>query len=419
MKKKVLIPTAALVCCAVSTNAFAQDQPATTTEEETTAPQAAPPASSGSTTVRVYEDSSDTASVGARTVVRAPKNAFEIGIEGGYTQPFGRLDDRNNIGDIADAGGAAGLTLAYRINPRWSLGVTGQFHGSSPDSDVETGTDIGGVAAGLLATLHILPYSRVDPYVALGTGYRVMWIAPPGPDNNQMVHGFEAGRALVGLDFRASKDVAIGPMIGADVNVFLWDNPQTGGGNQRLSGAHPSTFIFAGAAARFDIGGTRVPHNEVAITFPAAQPAAAPPVERPVQPPPAAAPEEPPGDTGINISPEIMARCKIEESKAFFKFDSAKLQNTDTSTLDAVATCFTSGPLKGESLEIIGHADPRGTDQYNMMLGESRGQTVQKYLGAHGVDKITVTSHGERDATGTDENGWAYDRRVDLNLMKK
>jgi peptidoglycan-associated lipoprotein len=415
MKKQVLISTAALLS-AVSTNAYAQDQPATTPAEETTTQVAPAPES---TTVRVYEDTSDTATQGSRTVVRAPKNAFEISVEGGYTQPFGKIDSNNNIADIADAGGAAGLTLAYRINPHWSIGATGQFHGSSPDTDVGVGTDIGGVAAGLLATLHILPFSRVDPYVSLGTGYRVMWIAPPGPDNNDMVHGFEAGRAILGVDFRASKDVAIGPMVGADVNVFLWNDPQ-GGTNQRLAGGvQPSTFIFAGAAARFDIGGTRVPHNEVAITFPAAQPAAAPPAPRPVEPPapPAAPPAaEEPGETGVRIQPEILETCKIEESKAFFRFDSAKLQNTDLSTLDAVATCFTSGPLKGRNLQIVGHADPRGTDKYNMMLGESRGQTVQKYLSAHGMTNINVISHGEQDATGTDENGWAYDRRVDLNL---
>ena len=52
------------------------------------------------------------------------------------------------------------------------------------------------------------------------------------------------------------------------------------------------------------------------------------------------------------------------------------------------------------------------------MLGNSRADAVGGFLRSKGMDngKIATTSRGELDATGTDEPGWARDRRVDLML---
>ena len=80
--------------------------------------------------------------------------------------------------------------------------------------------------------------------------------------------------------------------------------------------------------------------------------------------------------------------------------------------------CFTSGPLKGRILKVVGHADPRGETEYNFVLGNSRADAVGGFLRSKGMDnaKVATTSRGELDATGTDESGWARDRRVDLLL---
>jgi len=76
--------------------------------------------------------------------------------------------------------------------------------------------------------------------------------------------------------------------------------------------------------------------------------------------------------------------------------------------------------MKGRKLSIVGHADPRGTDEYNMKLGESRADSVEKYLEREGVGSefMTTESKGKREATGVDESGWAYDRRVEIKLVK-
>lgn len=86
--------------------------------------------------------------------------------------------------------------------------------------------------------------------------------------------------------------------------------------------------------------------------------------------------------------------------------------------LNEVAVCFTTGPMKGRTLKLVGHADPRGPSGYNLTLGQARADSVQKYLTDKGGDpsKVESTSRGAMDATGTNEAGWTHNRRVDLML---
>jgi peptidoglycan-associated lipoprotein len=76
--------------------------------------------------------------------------------------------------------------------------------------------------------------------------------------------------------------------------------------------------------------------------------------------------------------------------------------------------------MAGRKLSLIGRADPRGTPEYNLMLGQARANAVAWYLTAHGVSAANAgaTSRGKLDATGVDEAGWARDRRVDVLLAK-
>lgn len=120
----------------------------------------------------------------------------------------------------------------------------------------------------------------------------------------------------------------------------------------------------------------------------------------------------------IHIDPSIQKACGIDHSKAWFDFDSADLKQKDIPVLDAVAACFDSGPLKGKAVLLVGHADPRGEFEYNMLLGERRAGSVKEYVVDRGLSgaKITTSSRGEMDARGTDEPTWAEDRRVDVRL---
>jgi peptidoglycan-associated lipoprotein len=134
--------------------------------------------------------------------------------------------------------------------------------------------------------------------------------------------------------------------------------------------------------------------------------------------PPPLPPPTTPTQSSISIDDAILKACGIAAPKAHFAFDSANVQSQDTSTLDQVARCFISGPLKGRTLKLVGHADPRGETEYNFVLGNSRADAVGGFMRSKGMDnaKIATSSRGELDATGVDEPGWARDRRVDLLL---
>ena len=124
--------------------------------------------------------------------------------------------------------------------------------------------------------------------------------------------------------------------------------------------------------------------------------------------------------SNIRISDKIRQACGIDEADAHFAFDSARLREQDHRVLGKLAECFSTGALKGQEMRLVGHADPRGDDEYNMQLGELRAENVKKYIVEKGLseDKMTITSRGEMDATGTDETTWAQDRRVDIRLAE-
>ena len=71
------------------------------------------------------------------------------------------------------------------------------------------------------------------------------------------------------------------------------------------------------------------------------------------------------------------------------------------------------------SVSLTGRTDPRGTEEYNLALGDHRAHTVVDYLTHLGVEpkQVAVSTRGALDATGRDESSWQLDRRVDLRLM--
>jgi peptidoglycan-associated lipoprotein len=134
---------------------------------------------------------------------------------------------------------------------------------------------------------------------------------------------------------------------------------------------------------------------------------------------PEKAPDSPTA-SAVHISDEILEACGISKPDAYFAFDSANVRPDDARVLEQLASCFTSGKLKGRTLKLVGHADPRGGSDYNVTLGQSRADAVAGYIVQKGMDKgkTESTSRGAMDATGSDEPSWARDRRVDVLLGK-
>jgi peptidoglycan-associated lipoprotein len=137
----------------------------------------------------------------------------------------------------------------------------------------------------------------------------------------------------------------------------------------------------------------------------------------------APAPQPAPPSTEIRVALDILTTCGIHDAPSgstspLFAFDSSALSSDDQRLLDDVATCLSTGPLAGRALKLIGRADPRGTEAYNMSLGDRRASRVGSYLALHGMITANLgeSSRGALDATGSDESGWAMDRRVDVDL---
>jgi peptidoglycan-associated lipoprotein len=147
---------------------------------------------------------------------------------------------------------------------------------------------------------------------------------------------------------------------------------------------------------------------------------------------PAAAPTPPAADNGkiervaptVAVSEDLVLACKLRladnASSPRFDFDRAELSEADRAVLAKLASCLTTGPLRGRSLQLTGRTDPRGEPQYNMVLGASRASGVADALASLGLDRghVATTSRGELDATGTDEPSYRDDRRVDITLAQ-
>jgi peptidoglycan-associated lipoprotein len=141
--------------------------------------------------------------------------------------------------------------------------------------------------------------------------------------------------------------------------------------------------------------------------------------------PPAAepAPAEPtPASPNLAVTEDLGKQCSLRFRDVMqapkFDYDQFQLLPEDRDVLEQVATCITSGPLRGRKVALVGRADPRGTAEYNLALGDRRARTVVDYLQHLGVanTQIATSTRGALDARGTDEGSWRVDRRVDLEL---
>ncbi|GKW15825.1 peptidoglycan-associated lipoprotein [Pectobacterium actinidiae] len=123
---------------------------------------------------------------------------------------------------------------------------------------------------------------------------------------------------------------------------------------------------------------------------------------------------------GGNMSSSEQARLQMQELQrnniVYFGLDKYDVSSEFAQMLDAHAAFLRSNPSYKVTIE--GHADERGTPEYNIALGERRANAVQMYLQGKGVssDQISIVSYGkEKPAVlGHDEAAYAKNRRAVL-----
>jgi peptidoglycan-associated lipoprotein len=173
-------------------------------------------------------------------------------------------------------------------------------------------------------------------------------------------------------------------------------------------------MLLAAAAFAVACGGRSAPEEPAPEPTPAPAPTPAP---------------EPVDDSEERerLERERMAREAAERARAVsadlaaminFDYDQAVVRPADQQTLDRKAAILVSNP--GVKLRISGHADERGSDEYNLALGNRRAAAAKRYLENKGVDasRIEVISYGEERPLnpGSDETAYAQNRRDEFEV---
>ena len=116
-----------------------------------------------------------------------------------------------------------------------------------------------------------------------------------------------------------------------------------------------------------------------------------------------------------NISLDSMAI--FANATVYFEFDKSSLTSKSIQTLKSAVDALNENSTIEVTLS--GHADERGTREYNLALGQRRAESVSDYLVLNGIKKsrITVKSFGEEKplAYSQDEASYAKNRRVEIN----
>jgi peptidoglycan-associated lipoprotein len=107
---------------------------------------------------------------------------------------------------------------------------------------------------------------------------------------------------------------------------------------------------------------------------------------------------------------------------AFFNYDEATLDDAAQSALTTSANWLKSADGRGYGVLIEGHCDERGTEQYNLALGDRRANAAKDYLTTLGVEagRIKTVSYGEERPfeEGSSESAWAQNRRAHIVLVR-
>jgi peptidoglycan-associated lipoprotein len=157
------------------------------------------------------------------------------------------------------------------------------------------------------------------------------------------------------------------------------------------------------------------------------------PEEPAPEPTPTAAPTPPPEPVDDNsaererLEKERMEREAAEKARTVsadlaaminFDYDQAQVRPADQQTLDRKAAILAANPQV--KLRISGHADERGSDEYNLALGNRRASAAKRYLENKGVDasRLEVVSYGEERPLnpGSDETAFAQNRRDEFEI---
>jgi len=156
------------------------------------------------------------------------------------------------------------------------------------------------------------------------------------------------------------------------------------------------------------------PLTESGATKTAPAPAQTPVAETPASQPAIAQ------ETPQQAAPAPASSLEGALQKIYFNFDSSNLSDEARSTLTKNADLLAKQPAV--NIRVEGNCDERGSDEYNLALGERRAKAARDYLVNLGVkaERISVISYGEEKPAdqGHDEAAWSKNRRDEFVIVK-
>jgi peptidoglycan-associated lipoprotein len=319
----------------------------------------------------------------------------------------GRPDD--HIG----YGGRVGVFLS---DVHWELEGDGQYTPSTRKESVgpffsNAGTDVN-YSTFALRMLYNVPIASAAQFIIGVGGVRSNYSSESAVSSIGRVFQYNFGvSGDVGVRFRVANRVALRVDGVAD---YMKDTK-----NLNLIGRAGLSLLVGGA------------RREVMCTYAGLEniPASSPQCVAPAPPPPPAAPAmcPYPGLGGITaadpacVAPPAVAAIDTTKITApiYFDFDKSNIRPDAAATLDAKIPWLTSNP--GMRIRIEGNADERGSDEYNLALGQRRAASAKKYLVEHGIDasRFDLVSYGEERPVCTthDETCWQQNRRDDFVIV--
>lgn len=140
-----------------------------------------------------------------------------------------------------------------------------------------------------------------------------------------------------------------------------------------------------------------------------------PPAAAPTQPAPSSSAPAP--NAGTDASALTAARATLEGA-VLFEYDQDQLTDGARQQLDDKLAVLTANP--GVQVRVTGHADERGSDEYNLALGQRRAATVKRYFMDRGIadSRISVISMGEEqpECSTSEESCWQRNRRANFTI---
>ena len=183
----------------------------------------------------------------------AVRGAFEIAVAFAYNQGVGNVGEGlPSLTGTAGAGELLELDLGWRVTPNLLVGAYSTATKYNP-RDAFSGADVWSVTAGLQANWHFSPGTGLDPWLGMGTGYRVYWVAQP--QGTEIRQGLDLARLQFGLDLPLTRRIAVSPFIGASLSLFLGRQGPLEDSYSDIPSPQLTVFFTAGVLARFDLFG--------------------------------------------------------------------------------------------------------------------------------------------------------------------